>query len=144
MRTANFKTAGRHPNAVAICRGVPSWYRGKRHLALAPTRKMLANLPEFDVEYDKILASLDPTKVYADLIALCHGDEPILLCWELFNVNCHRRRVAEWFMSNLAVEVPELDHHLSECIPYAHMPGKARGSTPASPRFPSSKNPQIQ
>ncbi len=136
MMTSDFKTAGRHPNAVAICRGVPSWYRGKRYLALAPTREMLANLPDFDVEYDKILASLNPTKVYKDLAALCNGEEPILLCWELFNVSCHRRRVAEWLMSKMDVEIPEFNHHLSESIPYFQMPRKSRKRNVISWRDP--------
>src|SRR5580658_8213430 len=114
MMTADFKTAGRHPNAVAICRGVPSWYRGNRYLALAPSRTMLANLQDFDVEYDKILAKLNPRKVYKELLALCNGEEPVLLCWELFDVRCHRRWVAEWLMSKLEIQIPELNHHLSE------------------------------
>jgi hypothetical protein len=123
MMTSDFKTAGRHPNAVAICRGVPSWYRGKRYLALAPTREMLANLPDFDVESDKILA-------------LCNGEEPILLCWELFNVSCHRRRVAEWLMSKMDVEIQEFNHHLSESIPYFQMPRKGRKRNVISWRDP--------
>jgi hypothetical protein len=132
MMTSNFKTAGRHPSAVAICRGVPSWYRGKRYLSLSPTREMLANLPDFDVEYDKILAGLNPRKVYKELVALCDGEEPILLCWELFDVRCHRRRVAEWLMAELDVEIPELNHHLSESTPYFRMPrkGKKRNAIP--------------
>src|SRR5580698_10407259 len=124
MMTSDFKTAGRHQNAVAICRGVPSWYRGKRYLALAPTRAMLTNLQDFDVEYDKILASLNPANVYRELVALRNGEEPILLCWELFNVCCHRRRVAEWLMSKVDVEIPEFNRDLSESTPYFQMPRK--------------------
>ncbi len=137
MKTANFKTAGHHPTAIAISRGVPSWYRGKRYLGLAPTRKMLANLPDFDVEYDKLLAKLDPKKVYAELIQLCDGAEPILLCWEDFNVSCHRRRVAEWLMSQLDVEIPEFGHRLSESIPYSRTRANADRQRPTSRHRPS-------
>ena len=66
MFTSNFKTCWDHPNAVAISIGLPrgrSW-KGKRYLALAPTREML-KMPskDYDRLYREILSKLDPQKV---------------------------------------------------------------------------------
>jgi len=44
----------------------------------------------FDREYRKQLGSLDAKHVAEDL-----GPDAILLCWESFNVRCHRRLVAD-------------------------------------------------
>jgi len=44
MRTANFKTGPHEVNAVAICLGVPVWFKGRHYTALAPTREMLTLL----------------------------------------------------------------------------------------------------
>src|SRR6266568_3512600 len=92
VTTSNFAKSARHPDAVAISQGVPRFYRGKRYMPLAPPRWLLkAKDPElFDREYRKQLATLDPRQVAEEL-----GPDAILLCWESFNVRCHRRLVAE-------------------------------------------------
>ena len=104
MKTSNFRNAGRDPNAVAICAGVPKGWGGRQYRALAPRWNML-KLPEaeYRAEYAAILARLDPAQVFADL-----GPDAILLCWEQPGEFCHRRLIAEWLEENLGVEVPEL------------------------------------
>jgi len=61
ITTSNFASSASHPDAVAISRGVPQFYKGRRYLALAPPRWLLkAKDPElFDREYRKQLAALD-------------------------------------------------------------------------------------
>jgi len=57
----------------------------------------------------KILAGLDPQKVFEDL-----GEDAILSCWEAPSKFCHRRLVAAWLEEKLGVQVPELPqgyHH---------------------------------
>ena len=93
ITTSNFARSAKHPEAVAISRGVPRFYKGRRCLALAPSTWLLkAKDPAlFDREYRKQLDALDAKQVAEDL-----GPNAILLCWESFNVRCHRRLVAEW------------------------------------------------
>ena len=67
-------------------------------MPLAPPRWLLKTKdPElFDREYRKQLDSLDARQVAEEL-----GPEAILLCWESFNIRCHRRLVAEWLEEKL-------------------------------------------
>jgi hypothetical protein len=100
--TSCFKIAGREPNAVAISRGIPRGWRGRRYIDLAPRWEMLKMSPEdYLREYEKILARLDPAKVAA------HLDGSILLCFEQPGVRCHRRYVAAFLESSLGIIVPE-------------------------------------
>jgi hypothetical protein len=90
---------------VSIALWAPRWYRGRRYPALAPRREMLKmDEASYRVEYQKILDSLDPRKVFEDL-----GEDAILLCWERPGKFCHRRLVAEWLEQNLGVTVPEIE-----------------------------------
>ena len=126
MFTSNYAVSGNDPKAVAISRGKPWWFRGRAYDALAPTREMLARWradfaagkedeahTAFDAAYGAQLAQLDPAQVVADL-----GDGAIVLCWENFNVRCHRRLVAEWLERALAIEIPEVGHLRKDSIPY--------------------------
>jgi len=121
IATSNFAKSGTHPDAVAISRGVPRFYKGRRYLALAPPAWLLkAKDPElFDREYRKLLDSHDAKQVAEQL-----GPKAILLCWESFNVRCHRRLVAEWLEEKLGIVVPELGHERSESIPFSEQPSK--------------------
>ncbi len=121
MQTSNYKTAGTHPDAVGISIGAPRGWKGRRYLALAPTWAMLKmSQADYITHFREILAKLDPEKVANDL-----GDNAILLCWESFNVWCHRRWVAEWLEQSLGIEVPELGHARSESLELSDMPEKA-------------------
>jgi len=123
IATSNFAKSAKHRDAVAISRGVPRFYKGRRYLALAPPGWLLkAKEPElFDREYRKLLDSLDAKQVAEEL-----GSNAILLCWESFNVRCHRRMVAEWLEQALGLEIPELGHKRSESIPFSEQPGKPK------------------
>jgi hypothetical protein len=124
ITTSNFAKSGNHADAVAISRRVPRFYKGRRYLALAPRGWLLkAKDPElFDREYRKLLDSLDAKQVAEDL-----GPNAILLCWESFNVRCHRRLVAEWLEEKLGIVVPELGHERSESLPFSEQPSKWDG-----------------
>jgi hypothetical protein len=101
-RLALVRAASLEP--VAISRGVPAWYAGRRCLALAPARSMLkAPEAEFDRYYDELLRALGPAQIAAEL-----GENVALLCWERPGEPCHRRSVAEWLEYHLSVVVPEL------------------------------------
>jgi hypothetical protein len=132
ITTSNFARSGKHPDAVAISQGVPRFYKVRRYLPLAPPRSLLkAKDPElFDREYRKQLDSLDAKQVAVDL-----GPNAILLCWESFNVRCHRRLVAEWLEGKLGIVVPELDHERAESLPFNEQPSKwdAKAATPQLP-----------
>jgi hypothetical protein len=84
--------------AVAICRGVPYWFKGTQYVALAPEWSMVEALKggsisesTFTIEYKKILDSLDVHKVYKDL------DGKLLCCWCGKGKFCHRNIVKDWF-----------------------------------------------
>ncbi len=121
ITTSNFAQSAKHPDAVAISQGVPRWYKGRRYMPLAPPRWLLkAKDPElFDREYRKLLDSLDARQVGEEI-----GPNAILLCWESFNVRCHRRLVAEWLEVKLGIIVPELGHKRSESMPFSEQPSK--------------------
>ena len=121
ITTSNFAKSGKHPDAVAISQGVPRFYKVRRYLPLAPPRSLLkAKDPDlFDREYRKELDSLDAKQVARDL-----GADAILLCWESFNVRCHRRLVAEWLEEKLGIVVPELEHERAESLPFNQQPSK--------------------
>ena len=107
MRTSNFKISGNNPNAVAISRGIPVWYKGKRLIELAPSRALMS--VKDDQEYNRryqseVLAGLDSLEILAEL-----DENAILLCWENPGEPCHRRLVAEWLEREWGIEVPELE-----------------------------------
>ena len=133
ITTSNFANSANHPEAVAISRGVPRFYKGRRYMTLAPPRWLLkAKDPElFDREYRKQLDSLDANQVAEEL-----GPNAILLCWESFNVRCHRRLVAEWLEEKLGIVVPELLHERSESIPFSEQQSKWDGNPKSATQLP--------
>ena len=132
ITTSNFAKSGKHQDAVAISQGVPRFYRVKRYLPLAPPRSLLnAKDPElFNREYRKQLESLD-----AKQVAQALGPDAILLCWESFNVRCHRRLVAEWLEEKLGIVVPELGHERAESMPFSEQPSEW-GGKPTTAQLP--------
>jgi hypothetical protein len=125
MRTACIFKALSFENSVAICQGVPKSYTGKRYLKLAPPWWMVKSVKDpaqFEAKYrEAILSKLDAKQVYDELVALA-GPDPILLCWEGFNMRCHRRLVAEWLEQALGIEIPEVGHERAESLPFVQMP----------------------
>lgn len=109
MRTSYFARAGNHPKAVAICQGIPKFYRGASYRELAPS---WALVKEHDLDvYTKLymaqLNKLDPQKVIDDLLRI--NDDPILLCYERPESFCHRHLVADWLLAKLGIEVYEME-----------------------------------
>lgn len=90
---------------IAICGKSPDWYDGLQYKKLAPNwgffqewKKSHDN--QFYVERfnAEVLAGLDPTVVYNELVALAGSDEIALLCYESPEKFCHRHLVRNWFM----------------------------------------------
>lgn len=90
---------------VAICGGIPDWYKGKWYRKLAPSWSIWS---EYDkskdsVRYterfvDEILNKRDPKKCYQDLCELTGKTYAfVMLCYEKPNQFCHRHLVADWF-----------------------------------------------
>lgn len=111
MKTSNFELSGTLPNSVAISRGIPKGYTGKRCILLAPPWNLVRESdPEIftQIYEDTILSKLDPAEIYHQL-----GEDAVLLCWERPGVFCHRRLVARWLETALGIVVPELEMQLS-------------------------------
>jgi len=102
-------------------------------MPLAPPRWLLKTKdPElFDREYRKQLDSLDAKQVAED-----PGPDAILLCWESFNVRCHRRLVAEWLEEELGIVVPELGRQRDESIPFSEQHSKWDAQPRVSAQLP--------
>lgn len=119
IQTSYFGKAKNLPNTVAICTGIPEWYKGEIYTDLAPgwsivkeyKRAMRDNSAceciyqdHYRARYNfEILRKLDPQKVYDDL------NGKILLCYERKGLFCHRHLVADWLYESLGVEVEELN-----------------------------------
>ncbi len=125
MFTSNFARIKRLPaelRPVSISIKPPYWYRKDKELQLAPTVAMLGmTAEEYNIEYDAILAKLDPKDIFESL-----GDNAVLLCFESPNVCCHRRRVAEWFETSLGIVVPEYGFERHEILAYLDQPSKLK------------------
>lgn len=110
MKTSSFFTA---PAAgrISIARSMPKGHTCPSYRALAPGPWFKSvDYTEYMVRYFEQLAKLNPKQVMADLNELAQGHEPILLCWERLETPedwCHRRMVAEWFKTELNIDVPE-------------------------------------
>jgi deoxycytidylate deaminase len=112
MKTSYFanRVAAADPHAVAICRGVPRWFKGRIYDPLRPSWKLLQEAKDGTISHEdyercyraEVLAALDPARVRQEL-----GDDAILLCWERPDAPCHRRLVARWLEEALGLEVPE-------------------------------------
>jgi hypothetical protein len=122
MKTSNFAKSSKDPKAVAISRGLPRWYKGRTFEPLAPTREMLSmNEEDFFKAYTERISQLNLKEVVREL-----GDDAVLLCWEGFNVRCHRRLVAEIFEQAFGIVIPEVGHERSESIPFADQKRKEK------------------
>jgi hypothetical protein len=123
MFTSCFSTVKNLPTdliPVSIARGAPRGFAGRKELRLAPTWAMLKmSRPDFDQQFARMLARLDPAKLYAEL-----GENAVLLCWEKPGEGCHRRMVAEWFEEALGVVVPEFGIDRAETPAYELTPWK--------------------
>jgi len=105
MKTSNFKLSGTDPNAIAISRGVPRGFKGRRCLPLAPATWALVKETDEAVFREKFMLQLERLDAKAILEEV--GEDAILLCWEKPGEFCHRRLVAEWLERELGTSVPE-------------------------------------
>lgn len=117
MYTANYASVKKLPKdlrPISISIGVPKWWTGESDKRLAPSWKMLKSSREiYDRDFLKQLKKLDARAIYEQL-----GDNAVLLCYETHNDWCHRRLVAEWFESELGIEVPEYGFDREDTFPY--------------------------
>lgn len=115
---------------VAICGGIPDWYKGAWYKKLAPKWSFFSKWKEtHDNDYyiehfqTEVLDKLTPQRVLVDLQLLLpievreEMQEPIwkskdyhivLLCYEKTGEFCHRHLVADWLNKN-GVECKEWD-----------------------------------
>ena len=105
---------GRISIARKVPRGTPAGYR--IYKPLWPGSWLWEEPYKSDIEayrnryFRDVLGPLNPQQVHDELHTLSGGFEPVLLCWEhLVKPDdwCHRRMVAEWFESELGIDVPE-------------------------------------
>lgn len=104
--TSNFKIAGHLPQAVAISRGIPRGWQGRRYKALAPPRDLIKIMePErfIPLYRAQVLDRLDPMQVIREM----GGDNFIMLCFEPPGEFCHRRVVAAWLRKHTGVLIEE-------------------------------------
>lgn len=124
MKTSNFARAAKLSGAISIARGTPTWFRGQRCEALAPSWPLVGwakayirpgdrntvACREYERRYRaEVLDRLDPANVAEELQLLVAPHEPILLCWEAPGAFCHRRLVAQWLQEALGEVVPEME-----------------------------------
>ncbi len=105
MQTSYFARSGKEPNAVAICRSIPKFFKGPSDMRFAPPWFLLSKAEDYTKQDYKrhVLDKLDP-KVMWEI----HKDN-ILLCYEKDRESCHRLWVAEWFEKNIqGASVPEI------------------------------------
>ena len=106
--TSNFQIAGRLAQAVAISRGIPRGWQGRRYKALAPPRDLIKIMePErFIALYRaQVLDKLDPMQVIREM----GGYNFIMVCFEPPGEFCHRRVVAAWLRKRTGVLVEEFN-----------------------------------
>jgi len=104
--TSSYKIAGHLPQAVAISRGIPRGWQGRRCQELAPPRDLIKIMePEkfIPLYRAQVLDRLDPMQVIREM----GGDNFIMLCFEPPGEFCHRRVVAAWLRKHIGVLVEE-------------------------------------
>lgn len=95
----------------------PLFYTGWNNEKLAPSPDLLqryksgyVSSSEYVIEYEEVLAELDPRSTYRQCLNhLGENGKVALLCFEKAGDFCHRRLVAKWFEKKLGIEVPEYD-----------------------------------
>ena len=93
---------------VAVSKGVPVWFQGRREPRLAPTSAMHSmSLPDMVATYRAYLTEIERAG-HAQGLAESLGPRAVLLCWEPPGFACHRRIAAEWLEKLFKVEVAEL------------------------------------
>lgn len=89
---------------IAICGGVPFWWKGIWYKKVAPRIKFFQEWKknhdnEFYIKHfnDEVLSQRNPDDVVKELFAMANGAEKIcLMCYEKPEDFCHRHLVADW------------------------------------------------
>ena len=110
---AKIKSHTDQQNIVSISVSGPKWfYVRHRYVDLVPRYELLLNFrnnkiteSQYVDQYNAMLHSLDPQKVYSDLLAF--NPKPIICCHCGLKHMCHRHLVAEWLQSSLSIRIPE-------------------------------------
>lgn len=104
----------------SIARVTPHWSspRPMKVPVLMPTEALLSDYKQEKLSWEEYVTRFDSevlehlrgeaSKVRSALETMASGREPVLLCWEKDRTRCHRGLVADWFESELGVEVEEL------------------------------------
>lgn len=116
MQTSYFGNINKIETPLSISRNPPKWYTGTELKLLAPPWSLIkkahlgASEEVYAAEYKRlVLDHLDPLEVYKSIVSKL-GENVTLLCFETLQKPgeyCHRRMVANWFETNLSIEVPE-------------------------------------
>ena len=103
---ANLKNLPKYIEPIAICGGIPDWYKGLWYKKLAPSWSIWkewhdSNEPDKNEHYvsrfvPEILGELDVKQVADDLKKMADSKTPCLICYEKPNEFCHRHVVAKW------------------------------------------------
>ena len=114
MFTSYFANLKNVITPLSISGRAPEWYEGPQYKVLAPKYEFFhaykageIDSAGYTAEFKRlVLAPLDAREVY-DMLRAQHGPNVTLLCYEKPGDFCHRRLVADWFATELGVEVPE-------------------------------------
>lgn len=122
MYTSYFGAMSKFPDTVepiAICGGIPDWYKGKWMRKLAPSWSIWkewhdSTAPDKNEHYIKRfiperLGRLDVKQIVSEILELADGKIPCLLCYEKPGDFCHRHLVADWLNKSGLSKIIEFD-----------------------------------
>lgn len=100
---------------IAICGGIPFYWKGLWYKKVAPRVKFFTEWKQnhdndFYVEHfnEEVLAKHTPDEVVSELFALANGADKIcLICYERPEDFCHRHLVADWLNATGKYNVQE-------------------------------------
>ena len=100
---------------IAICGGIPFYWKGLWYKKVAPRVKFFTEWKQnhdndFYVEHfnEEVLAKHTPDEVVSELFALANGTDKIcLICYEKPGDFCHRHLVADWLNATGKYNVQE-------------------------------------
>ena len=104
---ARIKNLPKNAIPIAICGGIPDWYKGFWYKKVAPKYKFFQVWKQTqDNDYyikhfkEEVLDTLDPHEVVNDLFSFIRnypiGTDIVLICYEKPEDFCHRHLVADW------------------------------------------------
>lgn len=95
-------TKSGHPyELIAVCREVPSWFKGRSYLDVAPDWELIREKKTKDPAHwsvlykERVLNALDPAAVYNTIQSSAEGRDVVLLTSDPEDV--HRQTLREWF-----------------------------------------------